>query len=142
MRVRAPEAVARAGDDDRLAVVSHLGLRGLVRREALRLLEQRDDVRGLVRVLRRVVEVGDLLPLRLDGGRREGVVRAEDGALGALPADLGDEAAAELEDASGRVRAVGVREREDERRDELGLCYACQTMRCPRWWPCSVPRQP
>ena len=74
------------------------------------------------RVLFGICEVRDFRPFLLDGRRCERLICPEYSALASFPPDLGNKAGAELEDLPRRVRwRVGMRDRQNERRNEFGL---------------------
>ena len=76
-------------------------------------------LRDVARV-RRLLEAGDLRPLPLNGLRSDRLAQLEDRPRGALPAQLPDEPAADLEEPAVLFARV-VTEPRDERRDVLGL---------------------
>lgn len=100
-----------AGEVELLALLAGTHLHGL--------LKQREEVVGASRVLGILGEVDNLVPLLEDGTRSVRGVGLEEETVGALPAELGSEAATDLEDATV-LGVVLVGEDSNEGNDELG----------------------
>lgn len=69
----------------------------------------------------RIREVGYFSPAGLNCGRREGLICSKDSTFCPLPSNLSHKTCTDFETFSSRVRAIGVRQNENQWGDEFGL---------------------